>query len=146
PSVGAPVLSTATVVVGHSVSLTVTVKGGAGGNVITWSGLPDHCSVGAIQASCVPTVPGPYYISVDLKDANGALASSNVSLLTVATSAPNPGGQDSGGIAGGSGTIAYAVVGGFLALVVVVAVLVYRYRAPPPKRSKAARPRPARRR
>jgi YVTN family beta-propeller protein len=127
--VGTPVASTGEVAVGHPVSFDVSVGGGAGGNVVNWSGLPEGCTAQSTHVDCLPSLPGTYYVAANVTDANGALASSNLTVLTVTG---GPGSSNPSGLSGGGSLVAYGVIGAFVAVVVVVVVLVHRFHRPPP--------------
>ncbi len=89
PRVAAPHLSAVTVPVGGPVAATVTVSGGDGTFVLTWSGLPDGCTVSGPSVECAPTRPGAYLLAVTAQDGNGFRVLSPAAALIV-TVGPAP--------------------------------------------------------
>ncbi|MCI4348626.1 MAG: hypothetical protein L3J93_00170 [Thermoplasmata archaeon] len=69
----------ATVASGASVTFTLAVTPGSGGDTITWSGLPAGCTpsgANATTVTCSPTAPGSYAVSARITDSNGVTATS----------------------------------------------------------------------
>jgi hypothetical protein len=63
--------------VGRPVTFGVTVAGGYGYWVITWSGLPAGClPVNESSLTCSPSEPGTTNVSVEVRDANGSTVDS----------------------------------------------------------------------
>ena len=124
-AVGTPVVSTPVVPAGQSVSFDVSVSGGAGGNLVNWSGLPDHCTAETTHVDCRPTESGTYNVSVEVTDANGALALSNTTVLSVTAGS---GGTTHVGPGGVGSLWLDAAIGTAIAVGVVVVVLWIRFR------------------
>ncbi|MCI4327000.1 MAG: hypothetical protein L3K16_05125 [Thermoplasmata archaeon] len=63
--------------VGFEAAFNVTVSGGFGYYVVTWSGLPAGCNpANATGVSCAPTAAGATNLSVSVRDANGSVVDS----------------------------------------------------------------------
>lgn len=84
PQVGAPSPSPAALDAGSNLTLTVTYSGGAGGDLFTWTGLPEGCPSNfgpSIQCTDVPA--GRYGVSAGVADSNGFFTRGPTSVVTV---------------------------------------------------------------
>jgi hypothetical protein len=125
--------STSSVLQGKSATFSVTVTGGAGGNVYQWVGLPGACG-NASQASvtCTVSSTGTFHVSVFVVDQDGGLTNSSVSITVTPAFLGLPAVEG------------YALLGGILAAVALGAVALVlvlrrrRRRAPAPVEWNAA--------
>jgi subtilase family serine protease len=124
--VGAPVVSSARVAAGASLTLNASVQGGSGGLPYEWQGLPGGCSGSVPSFTCQPTQAGSFAVSVLVTDSNGASATSGSTTLTVAASTVL-----------GLSTIEFAaiVLAILIAAVVAVVTIMVRRRRRPQERS-----------
>ncbi len=118
--------SSASVLLGKSLTLTPTITGGLGPFSVAWSGLPPGCNGTAEPANltCTPTAAGTYLVTASATDANGMTVTS---LLLVTVDA---------GILGAPTPVAVTGIIVLLIVVVVAAFLLLarsrRKRSPPP--------------
>ncbi len=118
--------SSASILLGKSLTLSPTITGGLGPFSLSWSGLPPGCSATAEAANltCTPTAAGTYLVTASATDANGMTVTGLV-LLTV-----------DAGILGAPTPLAVTVIIAVLIVAVVTAFLVLaqlrRKRSPPP--------------
>ena len=123
-TVGTPLSTGPSPVVGASLNLTVVISGGSGNFQYTWGGLPIGCvSENRSSLECDPTESGGFSITVTVVDSNGASATSLPLELTV--------GGNGGTYGLTNGEIALLVLATLGAIAVVVAVVARR--RPPPR-------------
>lgn len=127
PEIGSISALPASVDVGETTGLSVSVDLGSGGYSYTWNGLPSGCSSSSSSSlDCTPSDPGTFQVSVTATDSDGVSATSGSITLPVdpdpviSVPTPTPG---SGGIdarqsvtlattaAGGAGGFSYSWVG-----------------------------------
>jgi DNA-binding beta-propeller fold protein YncE len=115
PTVTNPTVTPDPVILGGSVRISVSTRGGAPGMTFDWSGLPPGCGGATGVVSCAPTALGSYWVSVNVTDGNGATAASGEADLNVTAAVPPS--------SGGSGSLVlYGAVGGGIAIALAVAL------------------------
>jgi hypothetical protein len=81
----------ASITTGSSVTFTLTLTAGSGGDTIVWSGLPSGCTPAGADSSsvtCAPSVAGSYVVTAEVTDSNGGSATSEPGTLLVSSPAP----------------------------------------------------------
>jgi DNA-binding beta-propeller fold protein YncE len=121
PTVAAPNLSAASIVIGDDLTIRTVASGGSGSLQLDWSGLPPGCAGAFAVVTCQPTSTGTFAISVSVTDSNGFQVGSTAVTLVVASPMAGPGAP----LGGLSMPVVAGLVGGLL-IAGVVAVLVVR--------------------
>jgi hypothetical protein len=82
PSARTPTASPASIDLGQSTTINESAAGGSAPFTYTWSGLPSGCSGSSASVRCTPSAKGTSSITVTIKDAAGASATSSALSLT----------------------------------------------------------------
>lgn len=114
---------------GGSTVVSLNIVGGTPKLAAQWTGVPSFCTVApnGLSASCVPTDPGTYSLSVRVTDAIGTVKVANV---TFTEFSPTPTGPSGGGGLGPTTPWLLLLVPAVI-VIVVVAIVAGRRRRPP---------------
>ena len=139
PTITSFTASPASIALGATTFLNVTVTGGALPYTYAYTGLPAGCTgANAPRLVCSPTSAGTTSVQVTVTDSSGKTATASVALI-VTTGTPPPGGSGGGG--GGNNDLLYVVVA-VVAVAAIAGAAVYFLKFRKPKVQPAMQPYP----